>query len=69
MPGGTIFGGDLASAEADHRRFDDDYFRDNVAESVDARLVRGRPDALHPYEGETKPQYTDFEGRRQVLAG
>jgi hydrogenase large subunit len=61
MPGGTIFGGDLATLKP-ISSFRDEYFRDNVAESVAHAWYEGSGE-LHPYEGETKPQYTDFDAR------
>src|SRR5512138_2341772 len=46
LPGGTIFGGDLAGVKA-ITSFDDPYFRDNVTEAVDHSYYQGdRP--LHP---------------------
>ncbi|HZR10574.1 MAG TPA: nickel-dependent hydrogenase large subunit [Myxococcales bacterium] len=61
MPGGTIFGGDLKTLKP-ITSFHDEYFRDNVAESVAHAWYEGSGE-LHPYEGETKPQYTDFDAR------
>ncbi|MGZ6125548.1 MAG: nickel-dependent hydrogenase large subunit, partial [Myxococcales bacterium] len=61
MPGGTIFGGDIASVKP-IASFRDEYFRDNVAESVAHAWYEGSGE-LHPFEGETKPQYTDFDAR------
>ena len=61
MPGGTIFGGDIAGVKP-IKSFHDDYFRDNVVESVAHAWYEGAGE-LHPFEGETKPQYTDFDAR------
>ena len=61
MPGGTIFGGDLATLKP-ISSFRDEYFRDNVAESVAHAWYEGAGE-LHPFEGETRPQYTDFDAR------
>jgi hydrogenase large subunit len=61
MPGGTIFGGDIAGVKP-ISSFRDEYFRDNVAESVAHAWYEGAGE-LHPFEGETKPQYTDFDAR------
>ncbi|MGZ6123567.1 MAG: nickel-dependent hydrogenase large subunit [Myxococcales bacterium] len=61
MPGGTIFGGDIAGVKP-ISSFRDEYFRDNVAESVAHAWYEGSGE-LHPFEGETKPQYTDFDAR------
>jgi hydrogenase large subunit len=62
LPGGYIQGGDLAT----FRRFDsqlDDHFRDGVKESVKHAWYEyeGGEQARHPWEGQTNPQYTDFE--------
>ncbi|HEY5677529.1 MAG TPA: nickel-dependent hydrogenase large subunit [Myxococcales bacterium] len=59
MPGGTIFAGDLKGVKP-ITGFNDAYFRDNVAESVAHAWYEGNA-SLHPWQGETKPQYTDFE--------
>jgi hydrogenase large subunit len=59
MPGGTIFAGDLKGVKP-IASFNDAWFRDNVAESVAHAWYEGNA-SLHPWEGETKPQYTDFE--------
>ena len=61
LPGGTIFGGDIAGVKA-ITSFNDAYFRDNVAESVAHSWYEGSAD-LHPFEGETVPKYTDFDPR------
>ncbi|HTO99609.1 MAG TPA: nickel-dependent hydrogenase large subunit [Myxococcales bacterium] len=61
MPGGTIFAGNIAGVKP-ISSFHDEYFRDNVAESVAHAWYEGAAE-LHPYEGETKPQYTDFDAK------
>jgi hydrogenase large subunit len=60
MPGGYIKGGDLASFK-EIKSFGDAYFRDGVEESVKHSWYKGGKGALHPYKGETDPQYTDFQ--------
>ena len=40
--------------------FQDEYFRENVTENVSHAWYEGDA-TLHPFEGETKPHYTDFE--------
>ena len=60
MPGGYIKGGDLASFKA-IKNFGDPYFRDGVEESVKHAWYKGGKGALHPYKGETLPEYTDFQ--------
>jgi hydrogenase large subunit len=59
LPGGTIFDGDLAGAKA-ITSFQDEYFKTNVTECVARSWYEGS-DTRHPYEGETKPHYTDFQ--------
>ncbi len=59
LPGGYIENADLGSLKP-ITTFDDPYFRDGVAESSKHAWYEGG-DALHPWEGETEPQYTDFE--------
>jgi hydrogenase large subunit len=59
LPGGYIENGDLASLKP-ITSFGDTYFRDGVAESSRHAWYEGDK-ALHPWEGETEPQYTDFQ--------
>ncbi|MCK6551206.1 nickel-dependent hydrogenase large subunit [Myxococcota bacterium] len=58
--GGYIANGDLASYQP-IKTFGDPLLRDNVAESVKHSWYRGGKGALHPYAGETVPEYTDFQ--------
>jgi hydrogenase large subunit len=58
LPGGTIMGGDLGSAKA-FTSFQDEYFRQNVTESIAHSWYDGDWDR-HPWEEETVPKYTDF---------
>ena len=61
MPGGFIEGGNLASFKP-IKSFGDDYFTKGVEESVKHSLYDySKAGALHPYKGETKPNYTDFK--------
>jgi hydrogenase large subunit len=60
MPGGYIKGGDLAAFKP-IASFDDKYFRNGVEESVKHAWYKGGKGALHPFRGETVPQYTDFQ--------
>ncbi len=63
LPGGTIFGGDLAGVKA-IRSFDDPYFRDNVTEAIDRSYYKGdKP--LHPFEGETVPAYSEWNADKK----
>ena len=59
LPGGTIFNGDLSTAKA-ITSFQDEYFRENVTENVTHAWYEGGA-TLHPFDGETKPQYSDFD--------
>ncbi len=58
MPGGTIFNGDLATYKpiaGPH----DEYWRSGVTE--DTTHAYYRTSNLHPFNGETEPEYTDFQ--------
>jgi hydrogenase large subunit len=59
LPGGTIFGGDLASAKP-ITSFADPYFRENVTENISHAWYDGEW-TKHPFEGETVPKYTKYE--------
>jgi hydrogenase large subunit len=59
LPGGYISGGDMKSLKP-ITTFNDAYFRDGVAESSKHAWYTGDK-ALHPWVGETEPQYTDFQ--------
>ena len=59
LPGGYIADADLNTFKP-ITSFDDPYFRDGVAESSKHSWYTGDK-ALHPWEGETEPQYTDFQ--------
>ena len=59
LPGGYIESADLSTLKPINT-FGDRYFRDGVAESSKHAWYEGdKP--LHPYKGETNPQYTDFQ--------
>ncbi len=59
MPGGYIANKDLASYKP-IKTFGDDYWIKGVEESAKHAWYEGAK-PLHPYQGETKPQYTDFQ--------
>jgi len=59
LPGGTIFGGDLSTVKA-FRTFDDPYFTEGVTENTSRAWYEG-DGSLHPWKGETVPNYTDFD--------
>lgn len=60
LPGGHIAGGNLASFK-EIKTHNDAYFKDGVSESVKHSWYQGGKGPLHPYKGETRPQYTDFQ--------
>jgi hydrogenase large subunit len=61
LPGGFIEGGDLAKFKP-ITKFGDEYFTKGVEESVKHSWYDySKGGALHPYQGETKPNYTDFK--------
>jgi hydrogenase large subunit len=59
LPGGYITGGDLSTFQP-ISSFQDAFFEDNVGESSKHAWYEGSA-TLHPYDGETVPQYTDFQ--------
>lgn len=59
LPGGYVPGGDLTKFKP-ITRFGDPYFKDGVMESSKHAWYKGS-EALHPFEGETEPEYTDFQ--------
>jgi hydrogenase large subunit len=59
-PGGYIKAGKLESYKP-ITQFGDALLRDNVAESVKHSWYKGGNGALHPYKGETVPDYTDWQ--------
>jgi len=59
MPGGTLFGGDLAGVRP-ITGSRDPHLRDNVVEDVTHAWYRGNG-ARPPFQGETIPEYTDFQ--------
>ena len=60
LPGGYIPAGALDQYQP-IQSFDDAYFANGVKESVKHAWYRGGRGALHPYDGETVPDYTDFQ--------
>lgn len=59
LPGGYIHSGDVGSFRA-ITSYQDGYFEEGVTESVKHAWYEGGKGALHPYDGETNPEYTDF---------
>jgi hydrogenase large subunit len=63
LPGGHIENGKLDSYKP-IKSFNDKYFIDGVSEAVKHSWYdykEGNDKSLHPYKGETKPNYTDFQ--------
>jgi hydrogenase large subunit len=58
MPGGIIFNGDLASFRPITGP-DDEFFRKGVTEDTTHAYYKTAD--LHPFKGETEPQFTDFQ--------
>ncbi|MEJ1389737.1 MAG: nickel-dependent hydrogenase large subunit [Candidatus Sedimenticola sp. (ex Thyasira tokunagai)] len=63
LPGGYIENGDLSSLKK-ITNFNDAYFREGVAESSKHAWYEGDA-TLHPFDGTTEPQYTDFQDEGQ----
>jgi hydrogenase large subunit len=63
LPGGTIFDGDLGTVKT-FASFQDPYFRDNVTESIAHSWYDGDWQK-HPWDEETVPHYTDFDGAKK----
>ena len=60
LPGGYIPNADLGQFKA-ITSYNDEYFEKGVKESVKHAWYKGGKGALHPYDGETIPEYTDFQ--------
>jgi len=58
--GGFIQGADLNTFKPINN-YQDAYFEKGVAEGVKHSWYKGGKGALHPYQGETIPEYTDFQ--------
>ena len=61
LPGGTIMNGDF-STHKPITSFNDDYFRDNVEESIAHAWYDGDWQK-HPYEEETVPKHTEYDDK------
>lgn len=59
LPGGYIHQADLSTFKPINN-YQDSYFEGGVKESVKHAWYQGGKGALHPYDGETIPEYTDF---------
>ena len=69
FPADTSPEANLDQFQADQQSFDDPFFANGVKESVKHAWYRGGRGALHPYDGETEPEYTDFNDDEQILLG
>jgi hydrogenase large subunit len=58
LPGGYIMGGNLGGVQRFHTAADN-AFREGVTEDVAHSWYKGA--ALHPYKGETEPDFTDWQ--------
>ncbi len=63
LPGGTIVDGNLATLKQ-ITSFQDAYFKDNVTEGITHAWYDGDWDK-HPWEEETVPHYTEFDGDKK----
>ena len=63
LPGGTIVDGNLATLKP-ITSFQDAYFKDNVTEGITHAWYDGDWDK-HPWEEETVPHYTEFDGDKK----
>ncbi|WP_298376422.1 nickel-dependent hydrogenase large subunit [Azospirillum sp.] len=61
LPAGFIENGDIAKGFTPIKDFHDPYFEKGVKESVKHSWYQGGKGALHPYDGETIPNYTDWQ--------
>ena len=59
FPGGTIMNGDLSTVR-EIKSFDEDYFRENVSESIAHAWYDGDW-TRHPYDEDTEPKYSKFD--------
>ena len=59
LPGGTIVDGDLSTTHA-FTSFNDDRFRNGVAENISRAWYKGDW-TRHPYDEDTVPDYSDFD--------
>ncbi len=60
LPGGYIKNADLSTFKP-ITSYQDAFFEGGVKESVKHAWYQGGKGALHPYDGETIPEYTDFQ--------
>ncbi|KAB2841565.1 MAG: nickel-dependent hydrogenase large subunit, partial [Burkholderiales bacterium] len=60
LPGGYVPNKDLSAFKA-IKTFNDEYWVKGVEESTKHSWYENSKAPLHPYQGETKPQYTDFK--------
>ncbi|NYZ11010.1 nickel-dependent hydrogenase large subunit [Azospirillum sp. RWY-5-1] len=61
LPSGYVDNGDLTNGFTAVKDFHDPYFEKGVKESVKHSWYQGGKGPLHPYDGETIPNYTDWQ--------
>lgn len=61
LPSGYVDNGDLTNGFTPVKDFHDPYFEKGVKESVKHSWYQGGKGPLHPYDGETIPNYTDWQ--------
>lgn len=61
LPAGFIENGDIVKGFTPIKDFHDPYFEKGVKESVKHSWYQGGKGALHPYDGETIPNYSDWQ--------
>lgn len=61
LPSGYVDNGDLTNGFTAVKDFHDPYFEKGVKESVKHSWYQGGKGPLHPYDGETIPDYTDWQ--------
>ncbi len=63
LPGGVIMHGDIGGVQA-FKTASDPIFRESVTEDVTHAYYQGdKP--LHPWQGETEPQFTEWDGEKK----
>ena len=64
LPGGVIWNGDLSTYKP-ITKFGDPYFKDNVTESSSRAYYADSGAPLHPWKGETEPNFTGFDAAKK----
>ena len=64
LPGGYISGGDLSTVKA-FKTAADPIFRESVVEDTAHAYYKNSKESLHPWKGETEPDYTEWHGDKK----